>query len=79
MKNKKSEVILIRSRGGKLEEVRIFPISRPQGKTRMATDGIVVGAMETKRLPEKFSPLLEWLDQNGKLSEVEEMIKCIFQ
>lgn len=74
---KKSEAFLIWKRGGKLLEVRIIPHSK-NNQTNFSTDKRVAGKMETKSL-EKYNSLIEWLDQSGKLSEVEEMIKTIIR
>ena len=74
---KKNEAILIRNRGGKLLEFRIIPHGR-QAETAMITDNVVTGSMENKTLPSNLNGLIEWLDSNGRLGEVEKMIKVIF-
>jgi hypothetical protein len=79
MAKKRNEAIFIRNHGGKLVEVRIVPHAQKQGNTRLASDNVVVGSMETRPLPERFDPLIEWLTNSGKLQEVEQMIKAMFE
>ena len=74
---KKNEAILIRNRGGKLLEFRLIPHGR-QAETAMITDNVVTGSMEIKTLPANFDELVTWLDANGRIGEVEKMIKVIF-
>jgi hypothetical protein len=74
----KHEAIIIRNRGGKLLEVRLIPHGR-QGKTAFVTDKGVAGSMETRTLPESCSDLIEWLDEQGKISQVEQMILAMFR
>ena len=75
---KKNEAILVRNRGGKLLEIHIIPHGR-QEKTRFKTDEGVTGSMEVKTLPGQFDGLIAWLDQSGRLAEVEKMIAAIFK
>jgi hypothetical protein len=79
MPKKRNEAILIRNHGGKLVEVHIVPHSQKQGNARFQSDNVVVGAMETRALPERFDALIEWLDRSGRLGEVEQMVKAIFE
>ena len=76
---KKNEVIIIRSRGGTLTEVRIIPHNRKQGKAKFLSDDIVEGSMQTKSIPSRYNQLIEFLEKNGKLQELEQMIKFIFR
>lgn len=78
MPKKKNEAILIRNHGGRLVEVRIIPHGRRQGATRLASDNVVMGSMETRALPDRFDALVEWLDAAGRLPEVEQMVKAMF-
>ena len=75
---KKHEAIIIRNRGGKLLEIRIIPHGN-QGKTKFITDNVVTGSMEVKTIPKRFNLLIEWLDNNNKIEELEQMLKFIFK
>ena len=78
MPKKRNEAILIRSHGGKLVEFKLVPHSQKQGETTLASDNLVVGAMEVRPIPEKFDGLLALVQNAGKLRDLEQMIKTIF-
>lgn len=70
----RAEAVIIRRSGGKVLEFKLIP---PNTTSKLETvNNSIVGAMENISL-DKFSTLLAFLHQNGRLSELEQMIKLI--
>lgn len=72
----RSEAIIIRRTGAtKVLEFKLIPPNQTSHSS-LATDNVVRGSMETVSL-EKYNDLILWLQQNGRLAQMEQMIKTI--